>query len=119
MAARKLLLKALGLVCVVLGVIGAFLPLLPTTPFLLLAAWCFARAHPEWEQRLLSHPRYGPSLRAWRARGAVPLSAKRAATLLLLISAAGGWFTLPGPWHFLPMAIGLAVGIWLWTRPSA
>ena len=43
------------------------LPLLPTTPFLLLAAWFFARSHPEWEAKLLAHPRWGPLIRDWRA----------------------------------------------------
>lgn len=69
----------LGLVFVGLGVIGAFVPLMPTTIFLILATGCFARSSPRLESWLLHHPRFGPSLQAWRRDRAIPPKAKRAA----------------------------------------
>lgn len=70
---------ALGFDCVGLGIIGAIVPLMPTTIFLILAAGCFARSSPRLEARLLHHPRFGPTLRAWRRDGAMSRRAKRMA----------------------------------------
>lgn len=110
--------RVLGVCSVVLGIIGAVLPLLPTTPFLILAAYFFARSHPEWEAKLLAHPSAGPAIRAWRDHGAIPLVAKRLATLLMTISVVGGWFALVEPWRYLPLTISVLVLGWMWSRPS-
>ncbi len=70
---------ALGVLCVALGIVGALLPLMPTTIFLIGAAACFARSSPRLEAWLLGHPRFGPTLRAWRSDGAIGPGAKRMA----------------------------------------
>ncbi len=73
-----------------LAVAGAVLPLLPTTPFLLLSVWAAAKGSPRLALWLEAHPRFGPVLDAWRTEGAVPLSAKIAALGLMAFS----WLTL-------------------------
>ena len=71
---------ALGLSMVALGIIGALLPVMPTTIFLILALACFGRSSPVLEARLLAHPRYGRALRVWREQGAILVRGKRFAT---------------------------------------
>jgi uncharacterized membrane protein YbaN (DUF454 family) len=110
----------LGLLFTAAGLIGAVLPLLPTTPFLILAAACFARSSPRLEARILNDPRFGPLILEWRARGAVPLRAK----LFAAGGMAGGYavFLLtaaPGaPLALLVAALMGLVALWLFSRPS-
>jgi uncharacterized membrane protein YbaN (DUF454 family) len=84
--ARKHLWAALGWLNLVLGIIGAVTPLLPTTVFILMAAACFSRSHPQLEQRLLDHPRFGPAIRDWRTYRGMRRQTKRTALLAMAIS---------------------------------
>ena len=59
------ILRGIGLVCVALGTVGAFVPLLPTTCFFIAAVYCFAKSAPAWRQRILDHPRFGPPVRSF------------------------------------------------------
>lgn len=77
---------ALGWVCMCLGVIGAFVPLMPTTVFLLIAAWAFARSSDRWHRRLREHARFGEAIRAWEEHHAMPRRAKRLAFAALAAS---------------------------------
>jgi len=107
-----------GLLAVGLGILGIALPLLPTVPFFLLAAFCFARSNPVWEQRLLDHPRYGPPLRQWRTRRAISRKAKLAALTAMGASIALSLVFAGWPWVMAPViACGIS-GIWIWTRPE-
>lgn len=111
--------RAAGLVAAALGIIGMVLPVMPTVPFMLLAAFCFARSNPAWEQRLLADPRFGPAIRAWRERRAIGRRAKAAALLGLAGSAVMGMLLVAPPWGFVPLGVALLVGPWLLTRPDA
>ena len=109
---------AVGLASVALATAGIVLPLLPTVPFMILAAFCFAKANPVWERRLLDHPRFGPHIVAWRTRGAISRRGKSMAYAALAASAAVGLATLEG-WHaFMPLTAALLSGTWIATRPS-
>lgn len=103
-----------------LGVIGLAVPLLPTTPFLLLAAWCFSRSSRRLHDWLLAHRVLGPPVRAWREHGAVSPRAKALAIGLLWLSL--GWALatreLP-PWaRIAAVSVGLGVSVFLLTRPN-
>jgi hypothetical protein len=115
---RRLYLGA-GLLSVGLGTIGIFLPILPTVPFMILAAFCFARSSPKLEAKLMTHPRYGPHLVAWREKGVVSRRAKLSATAAFAASMVVGFIALSLPWSLIPTVVALICGTWLWNRPEA
>ncbi len=83
---RRSIFLALGWICVGLGFVGVWLPVMPTTVFLLVACWAFARSSPRLRARLLAHPRFGPTLADWQAHGAIPAAAKCSAVTLMAAS---------------------------------
>lgn len=107
-----------GIASIGMGIVGVALPLLPTVPFLILAAWCFGKSNPEWEQRLLDHPRFGPHIHSWRTSGAVAPAGKYGATVAFGASIAMGFAFLEWPWTMVPVAIAVLVLGWIWTRPD-
>ncbi|KFK97562.1 MULTISPECIES: DUF454 family protein [unclassified Serratia (in: enterobacteria)] len=80
------LIMSLGWLAVVLATLGVVLPLLPTTPFLLLAAWCFARSSPRFHHWLLYRSWFGSYLRHWQQHRALPAGAKWKALLLIIVT---------------------------------
>ncbi|WP_114953285.1 YbaN family protein [Sphingosinicella terrae] len=108
----------LGAISLVLGVVGTVVPLLPTVPFVILAAFLFARGHPGVERWLVEHPRFGPHIVAWRTRRAISRRGKKAATAAFAFSITLGFLLLDFPWSFLPLAASLVAGSWIWTRPD-
>lgn len=118
-AVVQLLWRALAIVCVALGFTGAFLPVLPTVPFLLVAAWAGGKGWPQLEAWLLAHPRYGHSIRNWRERGAVPRRAKWAASLMMAFSSVVLALSPLALWLRVAVPLGMAcVALWLWRRPE-
>ena len=116
---RRVLWQALGFTSVALGVIGAFLPILPTVPFLILAAFAFSRSNPAWEAKLLNHPRYGATLRAWREKGIISRTGKLAASGAFAVSILMGFIFLKLPWSLIPPLVAVLCLSWIWSRPSA
>ncbi|WP_026177407.1 YbaN family protein [Thiobacillus denitrificans] len=116
----RLVFAALGTLFLGLGVAGLFLPVLPTTPFLLLAAACYARSSRRIFDWLLSHAHFGPLIREWREHRAIPYRAKRIALILIALSfAISVGFFIPGWLAKLGMAMGgLALMAWIARIPS-
>lgn len=110
----------LGALMLVLAVIGALLPLMPTTVFLILASWFFARSSPRLEAWLLTHPRFGGTLRAWHAEGAIPRSAKLMACAGMALGFVLFWTGVhPATWLALSVAAALlASALYVVSRPS-
>jgi uncharacterized membrane protein YbaN (DUF454 family) len=108
-----------GLLMTALGIVGAFLPLLPTTPFLLVAVWCFSRSSPRLEQWLLNHRTLGPPLRNWQREGAIAGRAKIIA-ISLIVASYGFFYYRTQPSLPLAVTVGLilsASALFILTRP--
>ena len=116
----RFLYAALGLLSLAFGVIGIVLPLLPTVPFLLLAAFFFANSSERLHSWLISHRVFGPMIMDWNERGAIRPAAKKAATVsiaaVLLLS-----LVLGAPSHviLIQMVVLTAVLTFIWTRPGS
>lgn len=110
---------SLGLLSLLLGVVGIVLPLLPTVPFLLLAAFFFGRSSERLHNWLLSHPKLGPPIEDWQSRGAINPSAKRLATISIVVV-----FGISLAIGLRPLILGIqavtlgCVLVFIWTRPS-
>lgn len=117
---RVLIYRAIGLAAVALAAVGVALPLVPTTVFLLIALWAFARGSPEWAERLRQHPTYGGFIRDWEERGAIPTRAKLAAVTMMGVSWGILACTTRNAW--LAGGVGLillAAGAYVVSRPAA
>jgi uncharacterized membrane protein YbaN (DUF454 family) len=118
--ATRIVFASLGGGLIAIGVIGAFLPILPSTVFFIAAAACFARSSPRLERWLLNHPRIGPAIRAWRADGAISAPAKVAAVTGMASGYLVFWVTVRPE---APLAVFLAVVLmasaaYVVSRPS-
>ena len=111
---------AAGFACVALGALGIFVPLLPTTPFMLVAAACFARGSRRFHDWLLANRTFGPLIHEWRCHRAIPRRTKIAAIALMAVTLAVSivFFVKPA-WLRIALALfGLALAIRLYRIPS-
>lgn len=116
----RIIWMVFGLLCVGLAIIGVVLPLLPTVPFLLLAAFCFARSSEQMHGWLLSHKLFGPMIDDWHSSGVIRISAKRAATLsIVAVFGISLLFGVKTTVISIQAVILSAVLFFIWTRPSA
>lgn len=115
----RFIYASFGLFCVVLAVIGIILPLLPTVPFLLLAAFFFANSSERLHSWITEHRVFGPMITDWHQNGSIRPAAKKAATLSIA-AVFGLSLLLNAPVHVLGIqALVLsAVLVFIWSRPS-
>jgi hypothetical protein len=116
---QRVLWLLAGACSLLTGIVGIFLPLLPTTPFVLLAAFCFSRGSLRCETWLLNHPRFGPMVRDWRANRAISLRAKQLASAMMVLGSAWAGWLLPARLGWLPALLCMAVATWMWRLPTA
>ncbi|MEH6576937.1 MAG: YbaN family protein [Amphritea sp.] len=109
-----------GMFCIVLGLIGVILPILPTTPFLLVAAFCFSRSSEKLHQYLLNHRLFGTIISNWENYGVIPLKAKILASIMMPLM-------VSYPLFFKSFHLGLKAivvvtvclaALYIWSRPS-
>lgn len=116
----RVVLLVLGVLFVGLAALGVVLPLLPTTPFLLLAAACFARSSARFYRALLGNRIFGPLIRDWRDHGAIPRRAKiLAITMMLAVMSVTAHYVIPAPAGKMALiGFGIGISIWLWRLPD-
>lgn len=116
----RAVLWACGVVALLLGALGAILPGLPTTPFVLLAGACFVRASPHAHAWLLRNRTFGPLLREWERHHSVSRRVKRfALTMMLATGSASIWYLAGQPWMQAVVAAGMLTGgVMVWRLPS-
>lgn len=111
--------RTLVIIFLILAVIGAILPGMPTTVFLILAAWAASKGWPALDHWLTHHPKYGRLIREWRAHKTIPRKAKVIATLMMSISAILMLLTnAPMLVKIFTDSVMLLVAVWMWTRPE-
>lgn len=115
----RILWMALGLLSTACGIAGIVLPLVPTTPFLLLAAFAFARSSPRLHTWLVTHPRLGPPIRDWHAHGAISRRAKIAAAAVMAATLGGSFLAGVSTRVLIIQAIVMAgAATFVLTRPD-
>ena len=120
MSYRKLGYFIVGWISLALGVLGIVLPLLPTTPFVLLSAFCFSKSSKRFHSWLLNHKVFGPLVKDWQRHGVIQLKAKILATvsMLAMVSLSLYFVSIPAIYVFVILLMISGVLVFIWTRPS-
>jgi uncharacterized membrane protein YbaN (DUF454 family) len=109
-----------GVVALVLGIVGAFLPVMPTTPLVLLAATCFARSYRPFHEWLLAHRLFGPIIDEWHRYRSIPYRTKIFAIVAMSLGLGSSivFFVQP-PWLKAALALGgVVLAAWIYRIPS-
>lgn len=119
-ALRRPLLLGTGWLCVGLGMLGIVMPLLPTTPFLLVAIWAFSRSSPEMAEKIRSHPLAGRYVRDWEDEGVIPTGAKIIAIVMMSTMFGYLYFGTSAPaWAVIAAGLTMAgAAAYVLSRPS-
>ncbi len=114
----RLICFGIGVGALALGLIGIVMPMLPTTPFVLLAAACFARSSTRLHDAMLKHRIAGPIIHEWQTHRAMPRRVKRVAYGLMLLSFGSSILLMESNWHrSILAALGLILAFFLWRVP--
>ena len=117
---KKIIYLLFGHIFLMLGILGAFLPVLPTTPFLLLSAFLYSKSSPRLHNWIMSHKYLGPPLKDWHERGVIGMKAKIIATIMLVLVIVLRISTLNVSVWVRGFATAVLIGVlvFIWTRPS-
>lgn len=114
----RLLWLLVGLLCVIVGALGIVLPLLPTTPFLLVAVFAFARSSARLHAWILAHRKFGPLINNWHQHGSIDRKSKRIAVVILIATPIISWFMGAPMWALATQVVILSMSAtFILTRP--
>lgn len=116
---RRVVLIATGCISFLLGVAGIFLPLLPTAPFMILSAYCWAKSSRRFHDALMAHATFGPMIRQWQEKGTMPRRTKYVALTMMTVSIVCVCFifAVPPVGKWSAMVVMVPMMIWVATRP--
>jgi uncharacterized membrane protein YbaN (DUF454 family) len=113
---RKNILKVFGFIFVGIGFTGIFIPVLPTTPFLIVAAACFARSSKRWHEWLLSNKYFGPILMDWREKRCIKRAVKTYVILIIIVIGSSSVLLLNGFYPRIFCSLLLLTGLFVVIR---
>lgn len=114
----RLLWWLIGILAIVLAFAGTVLPIMPTVPFLIVAAFAFNRSSPRFHNMLMTHPVFGPQIRDWQEHRAIDPRVKVIVCVSMAVGLCISWFILPHAYWVAQVAILSAVAVFIVTRAN-